>query len=58
MKSFIFFGLKRKLEIFSSVEDFFKLNSNATEGEKDKTGLKTTIFSKLRKFKRIQYIEI
>lgn len=44
MKSFIFFGFKRKLEIFSSVKDFFELNSSVTEGEKDKTGLKTTIF--------------
>ena len=36
MNSFKLFGLKRKLDIFCPVEDFFELHSSATEGKKDR----------------------
>ena len=44
MNSFRLFEFKRKLEVFSSVEDFFELHSWATEEKKTKTELKTVIF--------------
>ena len=45
MNSFKLFGLKRKLEVFSSVEGFFKLHSWATEREKGKIRLQNGHFS-------------
>ena len=44
MNSFKLFGFKRKLGIFCSVEDFFKLHSRATEGKKDKIRAKKNNF--------------
>ncbi len=44
LNSFKLFGFKRKLEVFSSVEGFFKLHSSATEGEKDKNRAKNRNF--------------
>ena len=35
MNSFKFFGFKRKLKVISTIEDFFKLHSWATEMKKD-----------------------
>jgi len=40
LNSFKLFGLKRKLDIFCPVEDFFELHSIVTEGEKDKKWVK------------------
>ena len=36
MNSFKLFGFKRKLDVFSFVEDYFEFHSRATEGEKGK----------------------
>ena len=44
MNSFRVFGFKRKLEVFSSVEDFFELHSRATEGKKDKSRVESSNF--------------
>ncbi len=44
MNSFKLFGFKRKLEVFSFVEDFFKLHSSATEGKKDKNRAENSNF--------------
>jgi hypothetical protein len=45
MKSFKFFGFKRKLEILSSGERFFELHSRATERKKDKNMAENINFS-------------
>ncbi len=49
MDSFRFFGLKRKLGIFCTVEGFFELHSKATEEEKDKECAKKSNFIANRK---------
>ena len=41
---FKLFGCKRKLDVFSFVEDFFEFHSRATEGEKDKIRAKNNNF--------------
>lgn len=40
MKRFKLFAFKRKLVIFCPVEDFFELDSRATEGKKGKRWVK------------------
>jgi len=40
VNSFKLFGLKRKLDIFCPIEDFFELHSRATEGKKGKKRVK------------------
>jgi hypothetical protein len=44
MNTFKLFGFKRRLEVFSSVEGFFKLHSSAMEGEKDKNKAENSNF--------------
>ena len=44
MNSFKLFGLKRKLDIFCPVEDFFELHSSATERKKGEKWVKNGNF--------------
>jgi len=41
---FEYFEVKRKLDRFSFIEDFFEYHSSATEYKKTKRELKTAIF--------------
>jgi hypothetical protein len=45
MNRFKIFGLKRKLNIFCPIEDFFELHSRAMEGKKGKEWVKKGSFS-------------
>jgi len=49
LDSFKLFGLKRKLDIFCPIEEFFELHSSATEGKKDKKWVKKSNFLANRK---------
>ncbi len=59
MNSFKLLGFRRKPEIFSAVEAFFKLHSYATEGEKDKISAEKNDFlanwKSLNKFNNLNH---
>ncbi len=49
MNSFKLFDFKRKLEAFSSVEDFFELHNIVTEDKKDENRVENSNFLTNRK---------